>query len=177
MSSKNDRASPRILIIGIGNSFRTDDGAGIAAARRVRDRVPSGVTVIEATGEGAALLAAWREAEKVILMDAVQSGSPPGTLLRLDLLAQKIPRSFVRCSSHAFSVAEAIELARALNRFPPRLIFYGIEGKNFEAGEGLSSEVERALGSLVEQVLEEVRERGGVAPPRAGIPRRAADLE
>ncbi|HYL46320.1 MAG TPA: hydrogenase maturation protease [Candidatus Limnocylindrales bacterium] len=155
MSSANER--PQLLIFGIGNPFRSDDAAGIELARLLRERVPAGVRVIEETGEGAALLDAWRDAPGVILVDAACSGAPPGTLHRLDLRSQEIPREFFRFSTHAFGVAEAVKLARALNRLPPRLIFHGIEGKEFASGEGLSPEVVCALSTAIERILEDVR--------------------
>jgi hydrogenase maturation protease len=155
MSNENDH--PRLLIIGIGNPFRSDDAAGIALAGLLLERVPTGVQIIEMSGEGAALVDAWRDAPAVILVDAVRSGAPPGTLHRLDLRAQDFPREFFRYSTHAFGVAESVELARALQRLPGCLIFHGIEGKEFASGEGLSPEVERALSPALERILEEVR--------------------
>lgn len=146
-----------LLIIGIGNAFCSDDAAGIALARLLRGCVPPGVRVIEETGEGAALVQAWRDAPWVILVDSVQSGAPPGTLHRLDMREQQFPREFLRYSTHAFGVAEAVELARALHRLPACLIFHGIEGKEFTSGGGLSPEVERALPSALERILEDVR--------------------
>jgi hydrogenase maturation protease len=151
------RGQADIRVIGIGNPFRSDDGAGIVVARALREGIPDGVSVIEQRGEGAALLEAWNGAGAVVLVDAVQSGAAPGTIHRLDACAQQIPTRFFHYSSHAFSVAEAVELARALNRLPPRLIVYGIEGRNFGAGEGLSAEVTQALATLADRVLDEVR--------------------
>jgi len=54
------------------------------------------------------------------------------------------------------SVAEAIELARALGQLPPKLVVYGIEGKDFSAGVGLSPEVEGRIAELTERVLREL---------------------
>jgi len=141
------------LVIGLGNDFRRDDGAGRVAARRVRELAGEAVRVIEESGEGAALMDAWRGAELVILIDAVHSGAAPGTIHRLDARAQPIPSNFFHYSTHAFSVAEAVELARALDQLPPRLIVHGIEGKDFTSGEGLSPEVAAA----VEQVAQTVK--------------------
>jgi hydrogenase maturation protease len=145
------------LLIGVGNSYRSDDGVGIAVVRRIGKQAPAGVSILEASGEGAALLDAWGEATAVVLVDAVQSGAPPGTIHRLDAAARPIPSRFFHTSTHSFSVAEAIELARALNRLPSRLIVYGIEGKDFSAGDSLSAEVEKASETAATQVLEEVR--------------------
>jgi hydrogenase maturation protease len=59
-------------------------------------------------------------------------------------------------SSHAFNVAEAIELARVLNRLPPRLVVYGVEGRRFDVGAGMSPEVARATDEVVERLFNEV---------------------
>lgn len=49
-------------------------------------------------------------------------------------------------------MAEAIELARTLKQLPAKLIIYGIEGKHFAFGMGLSPEVEQATAEVVATV-------------------------
>jgi hydrogenase maturation protease len=147
----------KTLIIGMGNDYRCDDAVGLVVARRIRQSHPVGVTVLEQSGEGTALMEAWKDADTVIVVDAVQSGATPGRIHRLNAQAQKIPASFFHYSTHAFSVAEAVELARALNQLPPRLILYGVEGKDFAAGVGLSAEVEKAASGVKARVIEELR--------------------
>jgi hydrogenase maturation protease len=66
-----------VVFIGVGNPFRSDDAAGRAVARRLRGEIPSGVKVLEETGDGTELLEAWKGADCVILVDAVQSASTP----------------------------------------------------------------------------------------------------
>lgn len=145
-----------MLILGAGNPFRQDDAAGLHAARRLRAQVPAGVTVVEAEGDLAAAIDTWGEQDAVILIDAMRSGSHPGTVLKLEAHDRPVPASFSRSSTHSFGVAEAVELARALGRLPPRVVLYGIEGKSFAAGEGLSNEVERAVVEVVARVLQEI---------------------
>ena len=130
---------------------------GLVVARRLREAAPESVRVLEESGEGAGLMESWQDADTVILIDAVHSGAKPGTLHRLDAHLQPLAKKFFRFSTHAFGVAEAIELARALGRLPPRLIVYGVEGKSFEAGVGLSPEVEAAAPEVVERVLAEAQ--------------------
>ena len=148
---------PRTLIIGLGNEYRRDDAVGLVVARRVREAAPESVRVLEESGEGAGLMESWQDADAVILIDAVHSGAKPGTIHRLDAHAHPIAKKFFRFSTHAFGVAEAVELARALGRLPPRLIVNGVEGKSFEAGVGLSPEVEAAAQAVVDRVLGELR--------------------
>jgi hydrogenase maturation protease len=149
--------APNIVVIGIGNEYRSDDGVGIAIARRLRERFLTKITVLEESGEGAALIDSWKGATWVMLLDAVHSGAPPGTIHCLDGRAAPVPTGFFHYSTHAFSVAEAIELARSLDELPPHLILYGIEGDNFSAGEALSAAVEQAVEVVVEQAAEELR--------------------
>jgi hydrogenase maturation protease len=144
------------LIIGLGNEYRRDDAVGLIVARRLREAAPSSVQVLEESGEGTALIESWQDVDTVILIDAVHSGAKPGTIHRLDAHAQPIAKKFFRFSTHAFGLAEAVELARALGRLPPRLIVYGIEGKAFEAGVGLSPEIEAVAQEVVERVLGEL---------------------
>jgi len=141
------------LIIGLGNEYRGDDAVGLVVARCLKEAAPEHARVLEESGEGAALMESWKDAGAVILIDAVHSGAKPGIVHRLDAHTQPIPTRFFRCSTHTFGVAETVELARALRQLPPCLIVYGIEGKTFEAGLGLSPEVEKAAQQVVERVL------------------------
>jgi len=110
-------------------------------------------------GNGVTLMETWTTASRVILIDAVSSGAKPGKIHRLDALTQPIPAGFSFPSTHAFGVAEALQLARILRRLPSSLLVYGIEGKNFFAGVSLSSKVENAAREVVEQIVKEVQER------------------
>lgn len=145
-----------VLLVGVGNDHRGDDGAGLAVARLLKAKAVPGATIIEATGDGTALLEAWRGYDAVYLFDAVTSGAAPGSVHRLDVSERALPADVVATTSHAFGVAEAIELARSLGQTPRRLVVYGIEGKAFEVGEGLSAQVERAVRDVAEQVLLEL---------------------
>ena len=150
-----------IKIIGIGNPFRRDDSVGLAAARRLRETCSGAVVVEEASGEGGDLMERWRGCDRVILIDAVRSGARPGTIHRLDASSGPIPKAFFSYSTHAFSVAEAVELARALGRLPRELVIFGIEGLDFSTGEGLTPPVEEAL----EEVVDNIRHQTSDAKP------------
>ena len=145
---------PRLLIIGVGNPYRGDDAAGVLAARRLKDAGLDSFTVLEHSGEGASLMETWKGAGAVILMDAVSSGSPPGTIHRLEPLTNPLPAQMFQSSTHAFSLAQAIEMARAFDDLPTAVIVFGIEGQDFQAGTELSPEVSKALPELVRRVVE-----------------------
>jgi hydrogenase maturation protease len=152
-----------VVVIGIGNEMRGDDAAGLHAARRLRALVTGErVRVLEHEGETLGLLERLRGARAAVLVDAIRSGAPAGTIHRLDAAAGPIPQSLRGSSStHAVGLAEALELARALGELPEQVLLYGIEGRSFEAGIGLSGEVLAALPALVDEL-------------RAGVERLAA---
>ena len=147
----------RISVIGIGNESRGDDAVGLVVVRRLLTDLPEGVTVQEIHGEGSRLLDRWQGSEAVILIDASTSGAAPGTIYRLEPLAQPTPIDLFPCSTHAFGVAEAIELARVLQQLPPQLVVYGIEGAQFDTGRELSADVCQAVPNVVHQVRKEIR--------------------
>ena len=146
----------QILIIGLGNDYRGDDAVGRAVARRLQAIAGDYVRVLEESGEGVALMESWKGGDFVILIDAVHSSAAAGTIHRFDAATQPVPGSFFHYSTHAFSVAEAVELARALNQLPPQLVIYGIEGKNFDSRVGLSPEVKMAAEELFRMVKEDL---------------------
>jgi len=147
-----------ILIIGVGNAYRGDDGVGLRIAQDIKKKSPDHVNVIEQSGEGISLMDSWKDADAVILIDAVHSGRKPGTIHRFDVHTQTIPAKFFHYSTHAFGVAEAIELARALKQLPQNFIVYGIEGKCFEAGVGLSQEVEKSVQEVVKRIQQDIHD-------------------
>jgi hydrogenase maturation protease len=145
-----------LALIGIGNRFRGDDAAGLEVARRLRLTGPPGVRILEQEGEPTSLIEAWSDAEEALVVDAVSSDSPPGTIHRFDGTAEPLPAELFRPSTHAMGLAEAVELGRELNRLPGRLVVYGIEGESFEAGEGLTPAVQEAVAALVMDLYHEL---------------------
>ncbi len=141
------------LIIGLGNDYRRDDGVGLYVARKLRQMNLLRTSVLEVGDGPAALLELWENQTPAILVDAVLSWSKPGAVFRFEAHLEPLPQKFFsKASSHALGLAEAIELARALNQLPPRLIVYGIEGKSFEIGLGLSREARKAAADVVARV-------------------------
>ena len=141
-------------VLGVGNQWRRDDAAGLEVARRLDRELPRGVRVLEREGEPTGLLDAWQGEREVVLVDAVTSGAKPGTVHRLDAIAAPLPAELFRASTHHMSVAEAVELGRALGRLPERLELYGIEGADFGAGSGLTPDVEHAVEGLAAELRE-----------------------
>ena len=145
-------AVAQCLCIGVGNRYRRDDGAGPAVVETLDGVAGGALRAVTASGEGAGLIELMRGEDEVLLFDAVSSAEPPGTIHRFDAAHEPIPRGLFAYSSHAFSVAEAIELARVLGELPPRLVLYGIVGADFSAGEGLTTPVASAVEAVAREV-------------------------
>jgi hydrogenase maturation protease len=145
-----------IIVIGIGNDFRCDDAAGLVVAQRLKNLLPTSITVCEQSGDGLLLIDSWKDAQKAILIDAVYSGGQPGEIYRFDAYEQPIPATFFHLSSHALSVAEAIELSWTLGSIPPKLIVYGIEANRFTAGTILSAEIKKAIEKVITLIIDEI---------------------
>jgi len=153
-------APSKTIVIGVGNEFRGDDGAGLAVARLLREQLSPEIAVLEESGEGTSLMDAWRSASRVFLIDAVHSGAAPGTIHRLDASCDPLPTALFPCSTHAFGVADAIAMARVLHELPVALIIYGIEAASFDESQGLSDAVQRAVTAVAERIVLEL-----CAPP------------
>jgi hydrogenase maturation protease len=132
-----------------------DDGAGLAAATRLRAVLSDDVRVLAKEGDFASLLDDWQGADAVVVIDATSSGTEPGTIRQYDAHIRPLPSACSRSSTHSFGVAEAIELARALGRLPARVVVFGIEGCDFTPGEGLSPAVDAAVNEVVKRVTRE----------------------
>ena len=142
------------LIVGLGNPVCGDDAAGLAAARALADALPD-ARVLVWEGEPIGLLDLWDDETDCIVIDAM-AGASPGRVVRFDASAEEIPAAYAQRGTHAMSLAEAIELARALGRVPARLLVYGIEGASFAAGDRMSDAVARAVDEVVGRVAAEV---------------------
>jgi len=148
-----------IVVVGVGNDFRQDDAAGLIAARRLRD---CGILAEEHQGDFATLMETWKDAGSLILIDAIAPGRVPGAMYRLNASTSALDRQVFNTSTHAFGLADVIELSRTLGTLPPRVLVFGIEAKNLAVGVGLSPEVEASLPELVKEVMVCVLTQSGV---------------
>jgi hydrogenase maturation protease len=143
----------RRLVIGLGNPWRRDDGAGLAVARILKERGGQALSVVEVRDDLTALIPLLQEAERVVVVDAASSGARPGTIHRLK--ADQLQYQ-PRVSSHGVTLSEVLKLATTLGAKPSRVTIYCIEGRDFGQGEGLSKEVREAVGRLAARILKEL---------------------
>ncbi len=153
-------ASPRsrVLVAGLGNEFRRDDGVGPAVVAQVGRKIGPVVDVVSFE-DPLDLLGRWDGADLAVVVDALRSGSAPGTVCVLHLVAEGTDP--VRTvdgpggragSTHGIGLAGVLRLARALDAAPKAVAVVGIVGEDFERGPGLSTSVAAAVPRAVGQV-------------------------
>lgn len=153
--------SDRILVAGVGNELRRDDGIGSAVIAELRSRNLDGVETTALDGEPARLVEAWDGAGLAVLVDACTSGAAPGTVHRVE--GPSVAPLRTPASSHGAGVAEAVRLGAVLGRLPRRLVILAVEGADFEPGQGLSDPVRNALPEVLGLLRQELADHQGCA--------------
>lgn len=138
-------------IIGCGNRQRMDDAAGILCAQRLREL---GIPAEVQSGSAFELIAGWDHDEHIILIDAVVTGAPAGTIHLWEGSPPRLPHA-THFSSHGFGLAEAFRLGHVLHCLPERITVFGIEGDQFGIGEQVSGEVIAACDRVARQIARE----------------------
>ena len=156
-----------LLILGLGNLLLEDDGVGGAAVSLLLDRFepPPGVTVFDGGTLGLSLLPYIEMADTVILVDAVRADDAPGTIVRLDG-DDVAPAVATRLSPHQVGVADLLDGAHWLGRYPNRVLLLGLVPESIELGVGLSPRVRASLPRLVEHIVHEANGLGFVFEAR-----------
>jgi hydrogenase maturation protease len=148
----------RTVVIGVGNLYRSDDGAGPEVARILRHVVPEGVDVVESGGEAEAIVNAWEGADLAIIVDVLPCSSlPAGQVDRIEVGPATPFSSCAPPSTHALGPEDAVALGGAVGQLPRRLIVYAIGATRFDLSVGLSPEVEAATQRFGEEILAEVK--------------------
>ena len=150
-----------LLILGLGNVLLEDDGVGSAAIALLHDRFepPACVRVFDGGTLGLSLLPYLQMSDAVILVDAVRADGAPGTLVRLDG-DDVAPAVATRLSPHQVGVADLLDGARWLGRYPARVVLVGLVPASMELSVGLSPLVRASLPELVEQIVREAAALG-----------------
>jgi hydrogenase maturation protease len=149
----------RIVVIGVGNPYRRDDGVGLAVLARIRARELPGVQLVESDGEPTQLLDLWAGADLAVVVDAARVPVPqPGRIHRRSLLHPSL-RGTGSASSHGVDLGDAVALAAALDRLPSTLLLYVVEVADTTYGEGLSPAVDTAASLLADEIVAAVLDR------------------
>jgi hydrogenase maturation protease len=144
---------PRVLVAGMGNDLRQDDGFGIAVIRRfLEESVPEGIRVYESGIAGIGLVQELMDGyEALVIVDAADRGEEPGTLYLLEAkvspseeLTEESRQEFL-ADTHLTVPSQALTLARALDILPPSVHILGCQPKECGLGMDLSEPVERGV--------------------------------
>lgn len=151
-----DRRQP-IVVIGVGNSMRSDDGVGPMVVDRLGSSdLGDDVELLSLDGEPTRLIDAWDDRRLGVVVDAVAAGAEPGAIHRVEVGVDAMPGWSSGPSSHLGGVAEAVAFAEVLGRRADRLVIYGIEPLTIVEGIGLSPNVAASLPALVARIRSEV---------------------
>jgi hydrogenase maturation protease len=155
------------VVIGVGEPFRGDDGAGPRVVRALQGRVGPSVRLVERASEPTALLDLWDGVRLAIVVDAGRSGAAPGTVARLEGVELATAPAERTSSSHGLSLRDAVELGQALGRLPQRLVVYVIEAGDVGRGEGLTPAVAKGVEEAAHRVAAELSARVPPVRPRS----------
>jgi hydrogenase maturation protease len=157
-------SEPRTVVIGLGNPIMQDDGIGLALLARLRLRgpfVPEPLFVDGGTW-GMNLLPTIEAAERVLFLDAVDTGSAPGTAVRLE--RDGMPRWLGhKLSPHQIDLKEVLALAELRGKLPREAFVVGIQPERVEMGTSLSDAADAGLEDALALAVDTLRMWGARA--------------
>jgi hydrogenase maturation protease len=148
-----------VVVIGVGNEFRRDDGIGPEVLSRLHGQAADGVRLVASDGEPARMIEAWTGARLAVVIDAVlvHLHSPCPGRLHL-VVVDRAPGGDVHTvSTHGLGLGESVALACALGRMPARLIVHAVEVTDVGRGVGLTPAVAAAADALTAAVLRDLQ--------------------
>lgn len=144
------------LILGVGNILLRDEGAGVRAVEVLREMdLPEGVEALDGGTLGVDLVDLIAGRERLVVIDVVRAGGPPGTVYRLcpdDLSRPDVPH----ISLHQTGLLEALLMAGQLGCAPREVTIFGVEPRVIDYGLDLSDEVAAVLPRVIGLVLAKV---------------------
>jgi hydrogenase maturation protease len=168
-------SAAKTVVVGIGNLIRTDDGFGLHALERLqRDaRVPTGVTFIDGGTYGLELLTYISDSTHLLLLDAIDVGEPPGTVVRM---ANEELRGLPGAASvHQVGLADLLATLPLVSTTPREIVLLGVAPLSTDWGTELTAPVAAALDGLVEEAIAQlVRWAQEFSPDRALAPEHSA---
>jgi hydrogenase maturation protease len=144
------------IVLGLGNTLHSDDGIGPQAIERLRSdsRLPEDVTLIEGGTLGLELLTYIWDCSYLLVLDAVDVGQPPGTLVRMS--SEELQTLPGKGSVHQLGVADLLVALRILAQRAPEVVLLGVQPATTEWGTELSPAVAAVLPALSDAAVAEV---------------------
>jgi hydrogenase maturation protease len=142
------------VVLGLGNVIHRDDGAGVHAVQRLREApdLPPDIELIEGGTLGLELLPYLWDATRILVLDAVDVGQPPGTVVSLE--ADEIRRLCGSGSAHLVGLVDLLGTLQLVARSAQEIIVLGVQPASTQWGIALSQEVEAAIPGLVTAALD-----------------------
>ncbi|MCL6560165.1 MAG: hydrogenase maturation protease [Firmicutes bacterium] len=144
-----------ILVLGLGNTLMSDDGLAAHVVKGLKQkRWPSEILILEIGTSAIFYLEEIGRSRRIIAVDAVRAGGPPGSVYRLtgdDVVLDG------RRDSHGFSLLDVIGLAREMTGFPLDLTIYGVEPLDLSLGNHLSAPVKKALPEVINEIAKKMK--------------------
>lgn len=159
--------SRRVVILGVGNPLMADDGAGIEALQRLQQRwgLPDTVHCVDGGTWGMALLPEFESADVLLVLDAIECGREPGTLVRIS--GEHVPRRLPpHLSPHEINLHELFALADLRGTTPDTVVAIGVQPQRVDWDVGLTTQVAAAIDGLADAAAMELRALGYVVTPR-----------
>jgi hydrogenase maturation protease len=141
------------LVIGLGNPLMGDEGVGWHVASRLAGdpRLPADTETLRGGTDLLRFADRIEGRSRVILVDAMQSAAPPGSVTPFEDCAELEDR---QTNAHELSAAQAMRLLRML--MPVRFTLLGVSIGSAAAGDELSPAVEARMPAILDRVLEEL---------------------
>jgi len=145
----------RVLVVGIGNILLRDEGVGVRVIEAMRGTaLPDDVELLDGGTSGADLIDFIADRQKVIVIDAVRTDGPPGSVYRFgpeDLMQDAAPA----LSLHQLGLLETLRMARHMNCSPGEVVIFGVKPGAIDYGTDLTPQVAFAVPKVVQLVLTE----------------------
>ncbi len=152
----SDAPSRRVVVLGVGNLLLSDEGVGVHVANKLMEMdLPPEVDVVEGGTDGFRLMNVVTGAARLIVVDAVKGGGPPGSIYRFDIKDAPTYPDEYKTSVHQIGILEVVHLSELIGEAPETTII-GVEPKSLDMGMELSPEVKAKLPRIIELVLEEI---------------------
>ncbi len=143
-----------IAVFGIGNTLLSDDGVGVHALNKLKNKYefPEFVELIDGGTKGLDLLPLFEGRDKVLIIDAANFKKEPGTIDTVE--GEKIPAFLsLKLSVHQIGLPDMLFAARLMDIMPSEMCLIGIQPKTMETGTELSDEIIKRLDALIERIL------------------------
>ncbi|MES9943614.1 MAG: HyaD/HybD family hydrogenase maturation endopeptidase [Candidatus Thiodiazotropha sp.] len=177
-----EKSVKKTLVIGMGNVLMQDEGIGVRAVEELVNRyhIPTGVEVVDGGTTGMELFEPMRQADNLIIADAVNTGAPYGSLVRI--AKHEIPAFFqTKLSNHQLGVSDLLALLTLKGETPEQVTIVGMVPHSLENRLGLTPEAEEGLQAMVQMLVDELASLGialeSRSQARSGHWKREAEYE